>query len=155
MFETLRCCPAYYRCYSSPLCRHQLGKVKQLLLLLSAPFSFLNTRIKPLKPAIRQKQCDIIFVCSYVQPTDSALDNFRRLGYLGTPHRPKLSYYMVRLSLQNNEQLNDEKFSKMSLLVAYHIYGLIRDSSSSFFTVTQFTTDSINTHLPSGFTLFC
>lgn len=55
MFQTLSSSPSYDRSNGPPLGGHQLGQVKQLLLLFSGPFCFLDTGVQPLVPTDRNK----------------------------------------------------------------------------------------------------
>lgn len=55
VLQTLGSSTSYDRSNGSPLSGHQLGQMKQLLLLFSGPFCFLDAGVQPLVPAYRHK----------------------------------------------------------------------------------------------------
>lgn len=55
VLQTLGSSPPNNRSDGPPLSRHQLGQMKQLLLLFSGPFCFLDAGVQPLIPAHKQK----------------------------------------------------------------------------------------------------
>lgn len=56
VLQTLGSSASYDRSNGPPLSGHQLGQMKQLLLLLSGPFCLLDAGVQPLVPADRHTQ---------------------------------------------------------------------------------------------------